>query len=550
MSSSNNAPSPRAPRGKHQHSKSATQVHPPNAGTQAPRRPRGNRRNHANNGDAQQLSGNRPELSANPPPVNVDDAALADSAVFSSEELSIPTGPRNGKKHTHSQPSSDRVFSPTALPPASLTDSEIAPYNPSATPAKAQSAYAGPTFHASPAPSSLPIPKFLSKSVPAKSQAQPGLSTPPDQCSASPPSPTPLPPSPSRAPIPVPTHQENSPLDMLFRADREERARNANHSSASAIFSNSANQPSRNGEGRHIKQDSHSSLSVVFPIEMDGESKASRISPPPVSLVAHRSVAAPSKIPQVEHPASPNSNSNAVQDLLDRLNLSQEKPVASTPPRTADRIPSAPSSRYHTPSPFYDGRSSFRSASGPTTPAPQNQESSDFFYGNRNLSPLFKAAKTEPPKRNSGLRTEITADSPIMLQGGFSALSSSSKMDANTVSRNYLDNVLGPVSPRRGSAPHIEPFREPPNHRKTRTPGRRAYHPRPDSYPYAKGNQNGSLNGNSVTLPKSKTAIPFIPSSVQTKQHSTKSSNPLSLEEELKQLLNLRTGPEAIHSVR
>ena len=171
-------------------------------------------------------------------------------------------------------------------------------------------------------------------------------------------------------------------------------------------------------------------------------------------------------------------------------------------------------------------------------------------------------------KRNSGLRTEITADSPLIAQGGFSALQAPIKMDPAAVSRSYLDNVIGsPDGARRGSAPHIQPHRESPNNRKTRTPGRYPNRARPDSYPYA--NANGNANGNakhaSPSPPKpTTTPFSFVPSSVAAKQRSTtkpsdvttKSSEvttkpseataippntiATSLEQDLKRMLNLK----------
>lgn len=535
MSSTQGTASPKGPRAKHQHSRSATQALPINGGKQSQRRPRGNRANNGNYaGDA----------SPGKAPTNAQNPTFADSAVLSSDEIPIPTGPRNAKKHTQSQISSDRVFSPANMPTASLTDSELPPHGSSATPAKAQGAYAGPTFHASPAPSALPIPKFLSKSVPAKTRA--GPPTPPDvdSDSASIPSPSP---SPSRAPIPVPPRHQDSPLDMFFKADRAEKARNANGSPASVAFSPVP--ASINGQKHHFKHDSQSSLNAMFPIELDAETKKPHRSPPPASPGGHRSSTAPSRIPQVDTTAEPINDSAAIQDLLSRLSQSQKKPVASTPPRTADGIPLEPSSQHHSPSPFHDGRSSHRSSSGPTTPAPAAQEppSSDFHYGNRNLSPLFKAAaKPEVTKRNSGLRTEITADSPIALvQGGFPPTNVPPSHFVNVIPQIPQGNSFGrPTGPRRGSAPHIPSTQEMPHNRKTRTPGRRPYPPRPDSFP-RNYNNNSNGAGNGATAPASKPAAvnPFIPSSVQAKKYSSvpKPSDSVSLEQDLKRLLNLNT---------
>lgn len=564
MSTAQNTASPSRPRAKQpQHPKVANQAQPQHHTRQPHRRQRGNRGQQTINGvtyhNGNSNSNGSPLLSAtNALPSDTQDGALSESAILSSEEVSLPSGPRNMKKHTQSQPASDRVFSPTAIPTAYLTDSETAvnnANNPAATPAKAQGAYAGPTFHASPAPSALPIPKFLSKSVPAKTRQAPP--TPPDDAisNGSGSSPTPSIPSPSRAPIPVPDRDEDSPLDLLFKADRAEKARNANLSPASVDFPYSPDQSSH-GRPHHNKHNSQSSLNVMFPIELDAEGQRALKSPSAIPPVAHRSITAPSKIPQTTGPAT-SSSEPAIQDLLDRLSLSQKKVQTATPPKTVNRVPSEPSSRHHTPSPFHDGNSPFRSASGPTTPAPVNQDHPDFFYGNRNLSPLFKAAaKPDLSKRNSGLRTEITADSPVLPQGAFSPVQVVPQHDANSVSRNYLHQALGgpPPNARRGSAPHVPLYNDPANNynRKPRTPGRGgAPHNRgrPDSFPYGISANKASVNGNGITAAPPK-ANPFVPSSVKAKNYaapSKPSDSSSSLEQDLKRLLNINiAGPTGV----
>lgn len=103
------------------------------------------------------------------------------------------------------------------------------PVSPRTSAAPNTVAYAGPTFHASPAPSALPIPSFYSKSVPVSSGDIRGTartetnlhesSTPPSAVTGN--------------------HQFqslDSPLDVFFRADREEKARARSASSAYAQF--------------------------------------------------------------------------------------------------------------------------------------------------------------------------------------------------------------------------------------------------------------------------------------------------------------------------
>ncbi|KAK3944689.1 hypothetical protein QBC46DRAFT_158254 [Diplogelasinospora grovesii] len=97
--------------------------------------------------------------------------------------------------------------------------------------AQKTAAFAGATFHASPAPASLPIPSFLSKTF-----GSPGpKDTGPVSAEPSPPA------SDSEAPTPqrhVPLREgpsEESPLDFFFRADRAEKERARRASSANVL---------------------------------------------------------------------------------------------------------------------------------------------------------------------------------------------------------------------------------------------------------------------------------------------------------------------------
>jgi hypothetical protein len=559
MSTAQVTASPRAPRAKQHPAQSANAQAPQsNNGRQGQRRPRGGRAPGSGNQQNQGMSPSRGAHFADP--------ALAESAVFTSEEVQCKTGPRQPKKHTQSQPSIDRVFSPPGAL-GSLTDTEGAPPIPiSSTPAKNQGAYAGPTFHASPAPSALPIPKFLSRSVPAKSRMDPPT-PPPEDSSDSNGSPSPLGASPSRASIPIPSRNHDSPLDLLFKADRAERAKHFNGSPASNNFFSTAH----SARPLHYKQDSYGSLNAPFPIELDGESTTSYMSPPPVaSPMAVRSVTDPNKVPQLRDSPQP-PNNDVMQDLLSRLSMSQKKVTAATPPRMDAQPATNAQPPNGSPSPFHDGRSATRSASGPSTPVPVAQEPSDFFYGNRNLSPLFKAAKGDSPKRNSGLRTEITADSPLVAQGmfqDFPSVPSPQAMDPNVFSRNYpVGGAEVPAGPRRGSVPHAQPYRESPNNRR-RTPGRPAHQPRPNSHNNANntggpGVNSGKagVNGAPASVKKPATSMmSFVPSSVAAKKHSssapptsagpipsktTTSPDTLALEQDLKRMLNLNSAVDA-----
>ena len=535
MSTAQTTASPRASRGKQQPS--------------SQRKPRGNR---ANNVHGQH---NAPNASPRRPPNDTDtDLASPDSAGLSSPDAQaqpLPR-PRHPKKHTHSQPSIDRVVS----------DKDAAPANPSATPVKIQGAYAGPTFHASPAPSALPIPKFLSRSVPAKTRVGPPT-PPPDDSSDSANSPSPPIASPSRAPVFPPGRHQDSPLDLFFKADKAEKARNLHGSPVSASFCS----PPMNARPPHYQHDSFHSINGVFPIELDSQTKDANLSSSPAgpSGASSRAVTDPGKVPQLKDASASANGNDIMQDLFKRLSMSQKKIGATMQLPVDGPSPSEPHSRHLTPSPFKEGRTTVRSASGPSTPAPLNHETSDIFYGNRNLSPLFQAAKGDAAKRNSGLRTEITADSPLLSQGMFPDFPS--VPPSGTFSRAYPGSGNeGPAGQRRGSVPIIQPHQGSPNNRR-RVPTRPAHQPRPDSYP-ARTHPNGphpragaaASKNPVVTAPKpSTTMMSFVPASVAAKQRSAPTppststpplgnstpSDPTALEQDLKRLLNLKTTADA-----
>lgn len=104
---------------------------------------------------------------------------------------------------------------------------------PSTAPPKTVSAYAGATFHASPAPSILPIPSFYSK-PPSDSPSHATPETTPSQAPSPPASDSETPAPQKSAPN---STTDASPLDIFFRADREERERSRRASSANSAAS-------------------------------------------------------------------------------------------------------------------------------------------------------------------------------------------------------------------------------------------------------------------------------------------------------------------------
>ena len=297
-----------------------------------------------------------------------------------------------------------------------------------ATPAKEQ-AYAGPTFHASPAPSSLPVPKFFSRSVPNVA-AQPSLQarmegerTPEKE-----PSPEPD--------IISPPRDAESPLDMFFKADRAEKDKRR---SGSNLLSPEMAVRQPQTEPRNPFQQSGKS---IFLREMDGEDEnmPSPKTIPPTNRPhpTERARSSPGSVPQAGDDSDDQrrASTQALKDLL-FANVNNASTSSSTPPKTQPRAQSSGGSTIpprQTPSPFQ------RSSSGPSTPAPSTEQNSHYalHYGNRNLSPMFKAVRNETPTRPSGLRQELPNDGLSGANRQQPVRSPPPQIDPNSFSRAYL----------------------------------------------------------------------------------------------------------------
>ncbi|TLD12374.1 uncharacterized protein PgNI_04561 [Pyricularia grisea] len=237
----------------------------------------------------------------------------------------MPVDPAFQKEMFTSGPQTPRKFSPPS-PTTTTTDSSLHPNSqpkqrsgnknrsknhpaspgpmkgarktppPTAASAKGPSvaAFAGATFHASPAPSSLPIPSFMAKSVPDS----PGI-VPPGRLFNPEPSP---PPTDSERPTPVNKSavdklaREESPLDFFFRADKAEKERARRASSANALtdlpigpFSppSQPRLPRENGSGPSRAGDSplQHSRRPHFPMNHEDEYMATDSSNTPVKMM-------------------------------------------------------------------------------------------------------------------------------------------------------------------------------------------------------------------------------------------------------------------------
>lgn len=189
-----------------------------------PRGGRNNRRSQKKNTTPQVPSSAMLSTPPSSPPRNMSPAGVA---IESSQNMhSRKKPPRSGKKPN--QGAGNRA-SPA---PNGHRHTSSQPNN--GTPMKDNAAYAGPTFHASPAPSALPIPSFFSKSFP-ESDLAPTLETDSEDAEteqdldATPSKPRARPP-PTQPAQTTANGTEPSPLDFLFKAAVRSRESNSMYS--------------------------------------------------------------------------------------------------------------------------------------------------------------------------------------------------------------------------------------------------------------------------------------------------------------------------------
>jgi len=306
------------------------------------------------------------------------------------------------------------------------------------TPAK-ERAYAQSTFQASPAASALPVPKFFgSKSVPnvnvpSSLQARmDGEKTPEEPQGSSPESDV-------VSPAKLAQNPSQTPLDLFFQADRAEKERK--NSPGAGVSPNPAVRPPPASEPRNPFQTNKSGPFARGIHEAEGPMISPRTVPEGLRP-SHPSRAHSSPGDHTQSPINPNGNNEASNQALKDLlfNNINNKPN-STPPRTHQRAPSNSTgvdSFFETPSPVQ------RAAAGPTTPTPGKltQDQYSLHYGNRNLSPMFQAARNETPPRPSNLRQQLNHSGQ---QNGFPQYNQqpfANHSDPNTFSRSYLDNQI------------------------------------------------------------------------------------------------------------
>lgn len=305
------------------------------------------------------------------------------------------------------------------------------------TPAK-ERAYAQSTFQASPAASALPVPKFFgSKSVPSTHgpsslQERMDREKTPERLEESSPE------SDVVSPAKVPHSQNETPLDLFFMADKAEKERK--NSPGAGISPQLAARPPPASEPRNPF---HTNMQSPF-VRPSNETNRNIVSPRPASIGQRPPVPRAHSSPgnNVNGQNQSNGNHDASTQALKDLLFSNINKQSSTPPHSHQRAPSNPNavdSVTETPSPVQQ-----RSALGPSTPTPakNSHDQHSLHYGNRNLSPMFQAARNETPPRPSNLRQQLEHSGQ---QNGFPQYNQQPYLnyaDPNSFSRSYLDHQI------------------------------------------------------------------------------------------------------------
>lgn len=274
--------------------------------------------------------------------------------------------------------------------------------------------YAGPTFHASPAPSALPMPSFFSKSMPetdlapALESESAGVEGEPDYET------TPSKPK-SRPQYADQAEEKSTPLDFLFRAAVEARTAQAQRSPEANTGTRSPQTDSKALPQRNP----HGVAGGMFPLEMESVGSPSfQIGPSFATsykdrMNSLRSASSPTQTPTELNEGERKAKTEALKSLL--LNPRPQHPSSGSPmvnsqTNGVNGRPSASPNVPHFATPL-------RTTSGPPATVSHNLPNGQRqpIFGKGIHSPLSYAQGNDPqPVRgqHSALRREVPTSSP------------------------------------------------------------------------------------------------------------------------------------------
>lgn len=405
-----------------------------------------------------------------------DRNATVESAAESGPENTIPPRSANRRpkaKNSSITPAAQRTEHYRGTPPVRM-QSDSSSKLPTAT---AIAAYAGPTFHASPAPSALPIPSFYSKSADSPSMAKATLDQDSSSAGDSPPSTAALPSS------------ETNLLDTLFSSNvgADERARSA-QSDVGPFRPPSQTPPNSNvtpqqRPGLYSGHSHHGSASSLFKMEMDGGYQGQPIRAEGITPYHERIKAARSTPTSLS--SSPNTTGIAPLNGMDQseafksLLFSKNMPTQPQPNQPLPPFQNAPAAPFQNapPAPFpYQNGPQHGPQNGPYSPYNNgyqnnhhnNYQNGGYQNGYQNglhmsspATPLRSTLYHSPQQqrfphqgpgnayrnspRNSGLRQEVTSfRSPNSVPRPTAGLTNG-MFAPPQVSLNYKENTASPA---------------------------------------------------------------------------------------------------------
>ncbi|KAL8700779.1 MAG: hypothetical protein Q9201_005260 [Fulgogasparrea decipioides] len=185
----------------------------------------------------------------------------------------IPTSKQTKQTPKKKQRGNLNGLSPTpkhkSTPRPDLRTNSMTPVKKPVTPMQY---YAGPTFHASPAASSLPMPKFFSKSVPEVNKV-PSMQTMMNETGET--SSDQSEDSPTLAIVKRVGEQpsrEESPLDIFFKADREQKERQRKEQEVDSVGQDPAIlAPNFDPPRHHSRHSTNGSMGALFPMELENK---------------------------------------------------------------------------------------------------------------------------------------------------------------------------------------------------------------------------------------------------------------------------------------
>ncbi len=416
----------------------------------------------------------------------VDSLGSASTLVVRSDPVNAKAGKAQKARVKSQRTSSSPVVRADSVATRSGSQSgSSTPVRSTASPMKA--AYAGPTFHASPAPSALPMPSFFSKSVPETNSDEARTASVDEDASGTDGDCL----RKENAQIAEQRQaQDESPLDIFFKADRHEKAERRKSSAPvlpsgmaspsplrasplAPIFSSTSLSDTK--ARHHSRHPTDESIGGMFALEMDGASAGPKAMGPAFAtpykqrMEAVRSNTAPSNmIAQTDRDEEQRkAKTKALKMLL--LTPEQQRPALAS----ADSVGSSrfhdTSPKSHSASPSVRPGNCSRYVSGPPGPVPAWHPSATVAQSEhrgslptlRRSSPVDTASalpRQRPP--SSGLRQEVMPsrfpNEPEHF--AFSSFAGKSRSDSSTVSQNNTNahlngNVFIPILAQTSSAP-------------------------------------------------------------------------------------------------